>query len=86
MQSVSLFGMAGLSFLVYWVNISIAELAINRKSTLATFQIPITVLLVLVLFAALRYDVSKSKGTDTITVAAVGTDSEVSGLPHLIIN
>ncbi len=81
MQSVSLFGMAGLSFLVYWVNISITEIAVNKKLTLAIFQIPLSVLLVLVLFGALRYDISKSKGTNTITAAAVGTDSEVSGLP-----
>ena len=81
MQSVSLFGMPGLSFLIYWVNISITEIALNKKLTLPTFQIPLSVLLVLVVFGALRYDVSKSKRSDTITVAAVGTDSEVSGLP-----
>jgi apolipoprotein N-acyltransferase len=81
MQSLSLFGMAGLSFLVYWVNISISEIAVNRKTTRQTFQIPIAVLLLLVLFGAFRYEMSKSKGTNTITVAAVGTNSEVSGLP-----
>ena len=81
MQSLSLFGMPGLSFLIYWVNISITEIAVNRKLTLQTFQIPISVLLILVIFGALRYDISKSKGTNTITVAAVGTNSEVSGLP-----
>ncbi len=81
MQSLSLFGMPGLSFLIYWVNISITEIAVHRKLTLQTFQIPLSVLLVLVIFGALRYDISKSKGTNTIAVAAVGTDSEVSGLP-----
>jgi apolipoprotein N-acyltransferase len=81
MQSLSLFGMAGLSFLIYWVNISIAEIAVNRKCTLGTFQIPLIVLLIVVIFGALRYGISKSEGTNTITVAAVGTDSEVSGLP-----
>jgi apolipoprotein N-acyltransferase len=81
MQSVSLFGMAGLSFLIYWANISVAEIVINRKTTLQTFQAPLSVLLILVLFGALRYDIGKSKGSDTIIVAAVGTDSEVSGLP-----
>ena len=81
MQSLSLFGMPGLSFLVYWVNISIAEIAVNRKTTRQTFQILIAVLLILVLFGAFRYEISKSKGTNAITVAAVGTNSEVSGLP-----
>ncbi|TSA38773.1 MAG: hypothetical protein D4R64_01955 [Porphyromonadaceae bacterium] len=81
MQSVSLFGMPGLSFLIYWFNISITEIAVKRKATLSTFQLPLSVLLMLIVFGALRYDISKSKGSNTITVAAVGTDSEVSGLP-----
>ncbi|MFM9910123.1 MAG: nitrilase-related carbon-nitrogen hydrolase [Chitinophagaceae bacterium] len=81
MQSVSLFGMAGLSFLVYWVNISITEIVLSKKLKLQTFQLPIAVLLILVLFGSFRYEMSKSKGNDTITVAAVGTNSEVSGLP-----
>jgi apolipoprotein N-acyltransferase len=81
MQSVSLFGMAGISFLIYWVNVSLTEIAVNKKRTLPTFQIPLFVLLILVIFGALRYDISKSKSSDIITVAAVGTDSEVSGLP-----
>lgn len=81
MQSVSLFGMPGLSFIIYWFNISITEIAVKRKTTLFTFQIPLAVLITLIIFGALRYDISKSKGSNTITVAAVGTDSEVSGLP-----
>ena len=81
MQSVSLFGMAGLSFLIYWVNISIAEIIVNKKTTLPTFQIPAALLLVLILFGALRFDINKAKARDTVTVAAVGTNSEISGLP-----
>jgi apolipoprotein N-acyltransferase len=81
MQTVSLFGMAGLGFLIYWVNISIAEIIITKKPSLITFQIPLSVLLVLITFGTLRYELSKSKGKDTMIVAAVGTDSEVSGLP-----
>jgi apolipoprotein N-acyltransferase len=81
MQTVSLFGMPGLSFLIYWVNISIAEIIINKKTSLSTYQIPLSTLLLLIIFGALRYDISKSKGIDTMIVAAVGTDSKVSGLP-----
>jgi apolipoprotein N-acyltransferase len=81
MQSLSLFGMPGLSFLIYWVNVSLTEIVEIKKTTLPTFQIPLSVLLILIIFGALRYDISKSKGTNTIAVAAVGTDSEVSGLP-----
>jgi apolipoprotein N-acyltransferase len=81
MQAVSLFGMAGLSFLIYWINISITELVLKQKSTWLTFQIPLAVLLLLVIVGTLRFDISKSVGAETITVAAVGTDSKVAGLP-----
>jgi len=81
MQTVSLFGMAGLSFLIYWINISIAKTIIERKTTYISFQIPIIILLGLIVFGSLRFDIGKSKGVETITVATVGTDSDVSGLP-----
>ncbi len=81
MQSVSLFGMAGLSFLIYWINVSIAKIVVDKRTSLLSFQLPSMVLLALILFGALRYGISKSNGTDSMTVAAVGTNSEVSGLP-----
>jgi apolipoprotein N-acyltransferase len=81
MQTVSLVGMAGLSFLIYWVNISISEYAVKKTTTLLTYQILLILLFVLLLFGTLRYEISKSTGKKLITVAAVGTDSEVSGLP-----
>ena len=81
MQTVSLFGMPGLSFLIYWFNISITEIIVNKKATYFTFQIPVAVLVILIVFGAIRFDLSKSNANNTITVAAVGTDSEVSGLP-----
>ena len=40
-QAVSLFGLAGLSFLIYWVNVSIATIIIKRKTTISTFQLPV---------------------------------------------
>jgi apolipoprotein N-acyltransferase len=80
-QSVSLFGMAGLSFLIYWINISITEIAVKRKISLLTFQLPLAVLFIFIIFGALRYDIAKSIGRTTIAIAAVGTDSNVSGLP-----
>lgn len=81
MQSVSLFGMPGLSFLVYWANISIAEIALKKKTTLLNLQLPLAVAVLLVVFGALRYDLSKARGKYTIKVAAVGSDSEVQGYP-----
>ncbi|MGH1434093.1 MAG: nitrilase-related carbon-nitrogen hydrolase [Lewinella sp.] len=80
-QTVSLFGLAGLSFLIYWVNVSIATIILKRKTAISTFQLPVIMLFLLIVFGSIRYDLSKSNGVDTVTVAAVGTDSEVSGLP-----
>jgi len=81
LQSLSLFGMAGLSFLIYWVNLSIANLIVGKDSTFISFKLPVVILFFVIIFGALRYEISKSKAVDTITVAAVGTDSEIGGLP-----
>lgn len=80
-QTVSLFGLAGLSFLIYWVNVSIANIIIKRKFSISTFQLPLIMLFLLIVFGSIRYDASKANGSDTVTVAAVGTDSKSSGLP-----
>lgn len=80
-QTVSLFGLAGLSFLIYWVNVSIANIIIKRKTAISTFQLPLIMLFLLIAFGSIRYDLSKANGIDSVTVAAVGTDSKVSGLP-----
>lgn len=80
-QTVSLFGLAGLSFLIYWVNVSIAEIIIKRKITRSTFQLPIIFLFLSIAYGSIRYDMSKANGIDTVTVAAIGTDSKASGLP-----
>ncbi len=80
-QTVSLFGLAGLSFLVYWVNVSIATVITKRKISIPTFQLPLIMLLLFIVFGSIRYDMSKGNGNDSVTVAAVGTDSKVSGLP-----
>ena len=80
-QTVSLFGLAGLSFLVYWVNVSIADIIVKRKFSISTLQLPAVMLLFLIVFGSIRYDMSKAHGADTVTVAAVGTDSESGGLP-----
>lgn len=80
-QTVSLFGLAGLSFLIYWINVSIANIIIKRKISISTFQLPLIMLFLLIVFGSIRYDMNKANGTDTVTVAAVGTDSKASGLP-----
>jgi len=81
LQSISIFGMAGLSFMIYWVNISIANILVKKERSFITCILPIASLSLLILFGALRYEKSNFKGVDTITLAAVGTDSEVGGIP-----
>jgi apolipoprotein N-acyltransferase len=80
-QTVSLFGLAGLSFLIYWVNVSITNIIIKREISISTFQLPLIMLFLLIAFGSIRYNMSKGDGIDTVTVAAVGTDSKASGLP-----
>ncbi len=81
MQFTSVFGMAGLSFLIYWINASIAKIITTGKPTLLSFYLPVLSLLLINIFGSLRIDIEKSKGEKTMTVAAVGTNSEVNGLP-----
>lgn len=81
MQSVSIFGMAGLSFLIYWINIAITEIAIKRKISLLSFHLPLVVLFLFIVYGSLRFNIAKSNGKTSIAIAAVGTDSNVGGLP-----
>lgn len=81
MQFVSVFGMAGLSFLIYWVNVSIAQLITRKKANLLSVYVPLSILIIVITFGSLRINIEKSKGAKTMTVATVGTNSTVSGLP-----
>lgn len=81
LQSLSLFGMAGLSFLIYWVNISIAEIVQTRKITLLNCYLPFGFMILFVVYGSLRLDFGKATSKETITVAAVGTDSGISAPP-----
>jgi len=81
MQFVSIFGVAGLSFLIYWINVSIVRIITLNKATLLSFHLPAIILILVIIFGSLRLDIGKSKGVKTMTVAAVGTDSDVGGLP-----
>ncbi len=81
MQFVSVFGMAGLSFLIYWVNVSLADSVIKMKRTSLNFTIPLLVTLFVIVFGDMRSDFNNATGVETIKMAAVGTDSEIGGLP-----
>lgn len=80
-QIVSIFGLAGLGFIIYYVNGALAEVIINSDG-FGRKLIPVSIVLAgILIFGSLRLDFYKSAGRNQIMVAAVGTDSEVSGLP-----
>lgn len=81
MQSVSLFGVPGLSFIIYLVNSSTARIISEKRTTPLTLGLPLTLIIALLIFGNLRLGISRSRGVDTIKVAAVGTDSDIAGLP-----
>ena len=81
LQAVSLFGLAGLGFVIYYVNSALAEVIINPTG-FAKKLAPLSIVLAAILvFGSLRLDIYKSSGRNQIKVAAVGTDSDVNGLP-----
>ncbi len=81
MQSVSLFGLAGLGFLIYWINASLASLYITGDFGIKKWMPALAVFLLVYTFGALRYDFSKAQGQEMIRVAAVGTDAEIGAGP-----
>lgn len=81
MQFLSVFGMAGLGFLIYWVNSSLAEFVAGRKRNVLNLYAPLSAVILVLIFGMVRYSSGNSSETKTMKLAAVGTDSEVSGLP-----
>jgi apolipoprotein N-acyltransferase len=81
LQSVSIAGLAGLGFVIYLVNSVLAEVFI-LPDRFRRRIIPVSIILAgIILFGALRLALYQSSGKDQIKVAAVGTDSDVNGLP-----
>ncbi len=81
LQCVSILGMAGLGFAIYYSNSVLAEMIIDREVNF-TKVLPLTIVLSgILVFGALRIDIYKSSGRDQVKLAAVGTDSNVNGLP-----
>jgi apolipoprotein N-acyltransferase len=81
LQCVSIFGMAGLGFAIYYANSVVAEMIIDRNGNFKKL-IPLTIVLAgILVFGALRLDIYKASGRDQVKLAAVGTDSNVNGLP-----
>ena len=80
-QSLSLFGMSGLSFVIYFINVLITWLILGVKIPAQSLRVTLLSIVFLVIFGSIRISSYNSKGRDTIMVAAVGTDSEIGGLP-----
>lgn len=81
MQSLSLFGMPGLSFLIYCVNITIAYFIIDKSQNLFTIKLLFIIVITVLIYGVVRINIYNFSHKETVTVAAVGTDSNVSGLP-----
>lgn len=80
-QSISIFGVAGLGFLLYWTNSSITNILITKKLDLLNSLLPLLAIGILSVYGSLRLDIYRTIEKETIKVAAVGTDSEIGGLP-----
>ena len=73
---------ARLSFIIYWVNCSIAEWIVKNQRQNLVFKFHLAFVFSNT-FGSLRFELSKASSKEMIKVAAVGTDSQVGGFPHL---
>ncbi len=80
-QNVSLFGLAGLSFIIYWTNTALTNIILTKKSTYLNCYMPILMIFLFAIFGSLRLDISRTIAKETIKVATAGTDSKIGGLP-----
>ena len=81
LQSLSLFGMSGLSFLIYFTNSAIVDIILKGKRNIVNFYIPLFSIIALLIFGQFRLSHSSSYGKNTMKIAAIGTDSKAGGLP-----
>jgi apolipoprotein N-acyltransferase len=82
MQGLSLFGLPGLSFLLYWVNIGLASLYVGRKTSWSNTFSPALIITVLIIYGSVRISMGQYEEKDWIRVAAIGTESTIGG-PNL---
>lgn len=81
LQFVSLFGMPGLSFLIYLINILLVDVMYNQSPKIWKISGIAMTIVSLILFGTIRLSVAANPTDESIKVAAVGTDSTVGGLP-----
>ncbi len=80
LQSVSLFGMAGLGFLIYLMNILITDWISGTRPVKLTAATAV-ILLIVIGFGHLRPGLGEGSSREMVRVAAIGTDSRVGGFP-----
>lgn len=83
LQITSLFGIAGLGFIIYLVNILLEKLFLSKSVSKRTFLIAGATISILLSYGYLRLTILEHQPKSTVLVAAVGTNNDVSGLPFL---
>lgn len=81
LQLVSLFGMAGLGFLIYWVNMWAEARFFARTAPVWLTRITIGIVIGVLVFGGMRLGLSERMEREEVMVAAIGTECTVSGLP-----
>jgi apolipoprotein N-acyltransferase len=81
LQSLSLFGIAGLSFVIYSFNVWITALLSQNSSLQKQYKWMIPVVLLLLVYGEVRLEHFNSSNKEMLKLAAIGTDSEAGGLP-----
>ena len=80
LQAVSLFGMAGLGFVIYLVNVLLTQWINGAKPIRATMLTGL-VLVGLMGYGHLRLGFGEGRSRELVTVATIGTDSRLTGWP-----
>jgi apolipoprotein N-acyltransferase len=81
LQGLSLFGLSGLSFLIYWINVALAGYYLDKSRMKSLIAAPSLILAGLLLYGAIRVHEYNTQVQQMVVCAAVGTDSKMSGLP-----
>jgi len=81
MQLTSVFGLAGVSFIIHFLNISMAKLFIDGRLKRSLAISLGVIMAACLIFGSLRFDIYNAQTKSTIKVATIGSDCEVFGLP-----
>ncbi len=80
LQGVSLFGMAGLGFLIYLVNILVSDFLLGKRPVKVA-AVTAALLVIVIGYGHIRLGLGEGGSREMVKVAAIGTDSRVAGFP-----